>query len=79
MAFNPGSGDPSLCTFCTSPLFNTPDTDNQLIRITQLTVSYKKDIQNVQSRGPGLKTTALWYSQHIGPGGREVSVYFTED
>jgi len=68
MAFNPG---PSLRTFCASTSFNTIDTDHQLIRRTQLTVSDKKDVQN-GSPGPGLKTTAQWYSQHIGPRGREV-------
>ncbi len=70
-SFNPVTGYPPLCTFCMSPLFNTPDSDNQLIRrqIRELhCVSDKSDIQTVQSGGspgPGLKTTGLAYLECI--------------
>ncbi len=32
MVFNPVPGDTQLCIFCISLLFNTPDSDHQLIR-----------------------------------------------
>ncbi len=32
VVFNPVPGDPPLCTFTMYPLFNTPDSDPQLIR-----------------------------------------------
>ncbi len=49
VVFNPGPGDPLLCTFCVSPLFNTPDSDHQLIkreihvlnRVCQIRETYK--------------------------------------
>ncbi len=66
MFLNSSPGDPLLCIFCMSPLFNTPDWAHQLIRRetwTELTswwsqsgVLNKGDMQNVQSRGsPGLE------------------------
>ncbi len=65
MVFNPVPGDTQLCIFCMSLLFNTPDSDHQLIRreiMNCMCVSDKRYIQNVQSGGSpgqGLKTTEL--------------------
>jgi len=53
VVLNTSPRDPLFCILCMSTLFNTPDSDPQLIRIDSLNLTLldKIDIQNVQSSG----------------------------
>ncbi len=65
MVFNPGPGDPPLCTFCMSLLSDTQCSSWISLLMSgssESGVLNKGDMQNVQSGGSpgtGLKTTAV--------------------
>ncbi len=70
VVLNPSPGDPLLCTFCMSPLFNTPDWDNQLVRRESHELNERADDLNHQEKTP-------WGSWTEAPGETELMRVFS--